>query len=56
MWFYRIILQGIHIDPQNSCRWPLSKSANVDIAAENIAETYWQEIPLRRFASIPRTY
>jgi hypothetical protein len=35
----------IHIDPQNSCRWLLCKSANVDIAAENTAETYWQEIP-----------
>jgi hypothetical protein len=26
----------------------LSKSANVDIAAENIPEAYWQEIPVRR--------
>jgi hypothetical protein len=33
---------------QNSRRWPLCKSANVGIAAENIAQTYWQEIPVRR--------
>jgi hypothetical protein len=46
----------IHIGPQNSCRWPVCKSANVDIAVENIAETYWQEIAVWRFAVIPRTY
>jgi hypothetical protein len=37
---YSHTLTQIHIGPQNSCRWPLCKSANVDIAAENIAETY----------------
>jgi hypothetical protein len=45
---YSHSLIQIHIGPQNSRRWPLCKSANVDIAAENIAETYWQEIPVWR--------
>jgi hypothetical protein len=39
---YSHTLTQIHIGPQNSCRWPLCKSANVDIAVENIAEAYWQ--------------
>jgi hypothetical protein len=36
----------IHIGPQNSRLWPLCKSANVGIVAENIVEIYWQEIPV----------
>jgi hypothetical protein len=30
--------------------------AKVDITVENIAETYWQEIPVRGLAAITRTY
>jgi hypothetical protein len=43
---YSHTLTQIHINPQNSC--PLCKSANVDIAAKNNAETYWLDIPARR--------
>jgi hypothetical protein len=39
---YSHTLTQIHIGPRNSYRWPLCKSANVDITVENIAETYWQ--------------
>jgi hypothetical protein len=36
----------IHILPQNKCRWPLCKSANVGIAAGNTAERYLQDGPI----------
>ena len=39
---YSNTLTQIHIGPQNSRSWPLCVSANVDIAAGNIDETYWQ--------------
>jgi hypothetical protein len=44
---YTHTLTHIHILPQNSCRWSLCKSANVGVAAGNIADKYLQEGPVR---------
>jgi hypothetical protein len=44
---YSYTLTHIHILLQNSCHWPLCKSANVRIAAGNTAERHLQEGPIR---------
>jgi hypothetical protein len=44
---YYKVFTYTYTDPHSHC-WPLCKSANIGIAPENIAETYWQEIPIRR--------
>jgi hypothetical protein len=52
-WTVVLSRQGIHILLQKSTsalKIPLDamQVCNVDITAENITETYWQEIPVRR--------